>query len=78
MIIGQATYESDDLVIEFTARGFPSDYGVPGSPTFVEWDDVEIASVRICGFGVKLSDLPKSVQAALLDKGEDVYFEEQA
>ena len=72
---GRALYVCDELHVEFTARGELSDYGVPGSPVWTEWVDVEIAWVQILGHDVDINALPVPVQEAIRALADEVEFE---
>lgn len=74
---GRATYLGEELIVSFTARGELSDYGVPGSPTWVEWVDAEIEHLQILGFDVDPKVLPSALYDAILDLADEVEFEEE-
>ncbi len=53
-----------------TASMVRSDYGVPGSPLWMQPEDIEFADYTVCiaGVEVQLKDLPKVLQNALLEE----------
>lgn len=69
-----ATYDSHDLVIEYTARGEATDYGVRDSG-FVDVVDIALHTVCIAGVDVEPSELPKALVGALIDLANEVDFE---
>ena len=72
---GRATYLGDELHVEFSATGQLSDYGVPGSPVWTEWVDVEIDRLEILGHDVDINALPAPVQEAIRALADDLEFE---
>ena len=72
---GSATYAGDELHVGFTARGEVSDYGVPGSPVWTEWVDVEIDRLEILGLSVSWRDLPTDLVNAIMELSDDLEFE---
>lgn len=71
----RATYESDDLMIDFTAEGTWTDYGVPNSDV-LDIDDVEILTVTIAGASFDPWKLPTELTDRLLDLADEVEFEQ--
>lgn len=71
---GRAYYSGDELYVTFTAVGELSDYGVPRSPTWTEWTDIEIESVEILGVMVSPDTLPISIQEAIMLLSEELEF----
>lgn len=60
---GIATYRGEEIDVHFSAAGVKADYGVPGSPRWVEWENVEIESIEMFGFEIKPAALqPELVQ----------------
>lgn len=77
--MAEATYYGEELEVCFSASVSVSDYGVPGSPTFVEIDDVTIDGVTLLGVEVApdvYKAWPKELKDALyaladeIDEGE--------
>lgn len=71
----RAKYQGEEITVWFTATHYTSDYGVPGSPTFDEFEDIEIASIEILGVMVKPSDLPAGLVNALHELSSEVEFD---
>ena len=63
-----ATYNADDIVVEFCAETEVTDYGVAGSPTFDEvvQGSVAVNVLTILGVDVKITDLPADLQKAIM------------
>lgn len=60
-----ATYDSDHITVQFSARAERNDYGVPGSPVWYEPVDIEIESAEVLGVAVDLKAWPAELVAAL-------------
>lgn len=74
---GYADYRGEELYVTFSARGELSDYGVPGSPTWTEWIDVEVESLSILDVDVDFRQLPPALQDAILSLADEVEFHEE-
>lgn len=70
-----ATYDSGDLVLEFTATGITTDYGVRDS-AHIEVHYIELYSVEIAGQSLDPRDLPKSLVDALMGYADECEFEQ--
>jgi len=66
---------SADFSAWFTARGERNDYGVPGSPTWWEPQDIELAAFEFLGRDVPLNQLPDAIEAALLEQADGLEWE---
>lgn len=71
-----ATYNGEEITIQFTARLVREDYGVAGSPSWMEPHDIEIDSVEILGHEIDFSTLPEALRAHFLELADDLEFEE--
>jgi hypothetical protein len=72
-------YNGEEITARFSALTEPSDYGVPGSPS---WDEVVYTSVRIeslemLGREINVDDLPKQLRSAVMDLSDEVEFERE-
>lgn len=76
MIIGTATYEGEELEIEFAATGDLYDYGVRGSPTWVEWDTPTVEKVTLLGQPIDFDALPGGARTAIMALAAEVEFKE--
>lgn len=65
-------WSSEEITVNFTGRRVPSDYGVPGSPTWNDIEDIEITSIEILGVNVSLDALPANLQTALFELKDEV------
>lgn len=72
---GNGTYVGDDIQVVFSARGVVCDYGVSRSPVWLEWDDVEIDALTICGVKVDQNTLPADLVEAIRELSDFVEFE---
>lgn len=72
-----ANYRGGEISAFFTAEATLNDYGVWGSPRWWEVDErtVEINSLEILGVDVDPSQLPPSLQTAILDLADECDFE---
>lgn len=76
MIRGFGSYKRDDLEVDFSATGTVEDYGVPGSPEFICWDNFEVVSLTICGVAIDdLKKLPADLADAIEGLHSEVDFE---
>lgn len=57
----QAFWGGEELEMTFTARAVKADYGVPGSPTWTEIEDIEVEEIEILGVRVKPEALPREL-----------------
>lgn len=75
----RATYEDGPVTVTMTAQGEWDDYGVPGSPRWMEPDltTVEVRSIDILGVDCELSELPAKLQKRILALADDLDFEEE-
>lgn len=62
-----AWVHTEDVSAKFTAVMVESDYGVPGSPTFYEPEDIELIYVEVFGVELPLKDLPEKLEDAIYD-----------
>lgn len=58
-----------ECFVSIEAKGQLTDYGVPGSPVWTEYEPVDFAdlTVDIAGVTVKLSELPEELRNAILE-----------
>ena len=66
---------SDDFSAIFTARGVREDYGVPGSPSWWQAEDIELASFDFLGREIPITNLPDELEAVLLEQAEGLEWE---
>lgn len=64
--MAQATVETEDMTMVFTATMERNDYGVSGSPVWYEATDIELDSLEIMGYEVNLKALPKELVGDLV------------
>lgn len=69
-----ATYKGENLWIEFSADASLDDYGVPGSPTFLSFDNITIESLAIDDEEVDLTSLSPEAIDAYIELAEDLEF----
>ena len=62
----------EDIDVVFSAIPENSDYGVPGSPTWKEFSELQVDSLAILGVEVEFSELPKELQTVILKFAEDI------
>lgn len=74
-MLARGMFVGEEMTVFFTASAYQSDYGVPGSPTFTEFEDVEIEYIEILGVEVKEKDLPADLINALTELSSEVEFE---
>ena len=72
---GTARYIGAEVEVEFSAKGVLSDYGVPRSPTWIEWEDVEIEGLTVLDHKVDLKILPDALIEAIRELADDLTFE---
>lgn len=75
MTQGTARYIGEEITATFTARGVRSDYGVPRSPTWTDWEDVEIQDLELFGVKVDPEKLPADLQEAIRELSDELEFE---
>jgi hypothetical protein len=75
MTQGSATYEGEDITVVFGATGVKSDYGVDGSPTWIEWENFQIESLEVFGREIEVSTLSKELKDIVLNLTADLEFE---
>ena len=71
-----AEYQGDEIQVTFVARGEREDYGVPGSPSWMEPHDIEVASVTILGARCDVKMLPDPVAKAVASLKSEVEWED--
>jgi len=72
-----AKFETDYLEVFFSADGEVTDYGVQGSPTWVEATDVTLEGVLILGVELPLANIPQALRDAFYALSEEVEFLEE-
>jgi len=75
MAHGYAIYSGEDVDVLFSASAVHTDYGVPRSPVWTEFEDVEIEEVTILGVKVDPKVLPPDLVDAILALSDEVDFE---
>lgn len=70
-----AVFRGEEMTVIFKGRPVQSDYGVPGSPTFTEIDDIEVQTLEILGHDVSFQELPNTLQASILALADDLEFD---
>lgn len=70
-----AKINSDDFFVRFSARGVLEDYGVRGSPSWLQPEDIEIESFEFRGHEIPLDKLPDAIESALLELTEGLDWE---
>lgn len=76
--IGYATVDYEPLRVEFSARPVTADYGVPGSPVWTEWEDVEVVGLYLYDFPVEMSALSPELQDFINCLADEAEFVEEA
>jgi len=66
-------YNSGDIEIRFEAEEEVSDYGVPGSPVFIDpdYDTIRVTSMEIMGIEVDFDSLPVALQNEILNNADN-------
>jgi len=77
MARGTANHNGEEVGVVFIATGFVTDYGVDRSPTWIEWDNVEIGDLTILGVAVDVSKLPVDLQEAIYALANNLEFEQE-
>ena len=75
MARGTATHSGEAIEVAFSATGVLSDYGVDRSPTWIEWEDIEIEELTILGFKVDPKILPDELVEAIRELADELEFE---
>ena len=75
MARGTANYNGEEIEVAFSATGVLSDYGVARSPTWIEWEDIEIEELTILGHKVDPKILPDELVEAIRELADDLEFE---
>lgn len=75
MARGTATYSGEEVEVEFSTTGTLTDYGVDRSPTWIEWEDIEIEELTILGHNVDHLTLPDELVEAIRELADEVEFE---
>lgn len=66
----EAAYVSDNIYVRFSGNAVISHYGIPGSPLFIEIEDVEIEYLELFNVPVNANDLPVELQNAILEMSD--------
>lgn len=72
---GTGIYETGAVEVTFSATGEPTDYIVPGSPRWVQWDDIKIEALTILGVEVDPQSLPPDLVSAILALADETDIE---
>lgn len=72
---GTGTYETGAVEVTFSATGYWDDYMVPGSPRWVQWDDIKIEALTILGVEVDPQSLPPDLASAILALADETDIE---
>jgi len=75
MARGTATHNGEEIEVAFSATGVRSDYGVERSPTWIEWEDIEIEELTILGHKVDPKILPAELVEVIRELADDLEFE---
>lgn len=75
MARGTAAHNGEEIEVAFSATGVLSDYGVDRSPTWIEWEDIEIEELTILGHKVDPTILPADLVEAIRELADDLEFE---
>ena len=78
MTYGTATYQGEEIEVDFSAVGERVDYGVPRSPRWTEWTNPRIEEVRILGVTLTPDEekaLPARLRTEILRLADEVQFE---
>lgn len=70
--MAQATYNSEDFSVTFEANRVLNDYGVKGSPTWYELEDVTITAFVFLGLNMPLEHIPDNVYDALCEYANEI------
>lgn len=70
---------SIDVTADIEAKAQDDDYGVPGSPVWTDYSDHDFMDlvITIAGVDVKLADLPRVLQVAILEAAIDACDDEK-
>lgn len=68
-----ATYDGEQITVEFSAQIDAGDYG-PGTPRTEDIVDITIDRVTILGVECALKDLPMKLRMALSELADDLEF----
>ena len=75
MASGYATYSGEEVEARFSASAVQTDYGVPRSPVWTEFEDIEIEEVTILGVKVDPKALPPDLVEAIRALANELEFE---
>jgi len=75
MARGTATHNGEEMDVAFSATGQLTDYGVPGSPRWIEWEDIEIEELTILGHKVDPKILSAELVETIRELADDLEFE---
>jgi len=70
--MAQATYNTEEMTIVFSADMDRNDYGVQGSPVWYEPTNIEVDTVEILGVDVDPKCLPKDLIHELLAYADEI------
>jgi len=74
---GKATFRGEEITAQFSANAVQSDYGVPRSPTWIQFEDFEVETLEVLGVTVDVSKLPVDLQEAIYALADDLEFEQE-
>lgn len=72
---GRATLSLEGLTALFEADLIREDYGVHGSPTWLQPENVRLVSLEVLGQEMPLKNLPDAIEAALLEEADNLEWE---
>jgi len=75
MARGTASYTGEEVEVAFSATGQLTDYGVDRSPTWIEWEDIEIEELTILGHKVDPKILSAELVETIRELADDLEFE---
>lgn len=70
-----AYYRGNEIEADFISDCESTDYGVPGSPVFLEPVNLEITRLEICSVTLDPDSLPDPVRAAIMELASELEWE---
>jgi len=77
MARGTANHNGEEVEVAFSATGHLTDYGADRSPTWIEWEDIEIEELTILGHKVDPKILSAELVETIRELADDLEFEQE-
>ena len=71
MTLVYATLEIDNITVQLSANPVLDSYGVPGSPEWITFEDMQIESLEILGLEVNPNALPSALVSEIYQQASD-------